>query len=138
MFKVVCLAGNQPLHMPGSHVREPNLLADIPAFPFQNVVADLFEIESYKYIVYPDRLTRFVELAYFPSATTSTVIINTLSEFFHRWGVPEEIPLDGASNIQSTEIKDWLKSWGVKVRLSSAHYHQSSGRAEVGVKVFFR
>ena len=117
-----------------SHVREPILLADIPEFPFQNVVADLFEIESYKYLVYADRLTGFVELAYFPSTTTSTVIINTLREFFHRWGVAEEISLDGASNLQSAEIKDWLKSWGVRVRLSSAHYHQSNGRAEVGVK----
>ena len=117
-----------------SHVRKPILLADIPEFPFQNVAADLFEIESYKYLVYADRLTRFVELAYFPSTTTSTVIINTLREFFHRWGVAEEISLDGASNLQSTEIKDWLKSWGVRVRLSSAHYHQSNGRAEVGVK----
>ena len=117
-----------------SHVREPTLPADIPEFPFQNVVADLFEIESYKYLVYADRLTGFVELAYFPSTTTSTVIINTLREFFHRWGVAEEISLYGASNLQSTEIKDWLKSWGVKMRLSSAHYHQSKGRAEVGVK----
>ena len=117
-----------------SHVRKPILLADIPEFPFQNVVADLFEIESYKYLVYADRLTGFVELAYFPSTTTSTVIINTLGEFFHRWGVAEEISLDGESNLQSIEIKDWLKSWGVTVRLSSAHYHQSNGRAEVGVK----
>ena len=67
-----------------SHVREPILLADIPEFPFQNVVADLFEIESYKYLVYADRLTGFVELAYFSSTTTSTVIINTLREFFRR------------------------------------------------------
>ena len=57
-----------------------------------------------------------------------------MREFFHRWVVAEEISLDGASNLQSTEMKDWLKSWGVKVRLSSAHYHQSNGRAEVGVK----
>ena len=113
-----------------SHVREPVLLEDIPEFPFQNVVADLFETESYKYFVYADRLTGFIELAYFPSTTTSTVIINTLRENFFT----EEISLDGASNLQSTEIKDWLKSWGVRVRLSSAHYHQSNGRAEVGVK----
>ena len=119
-----------------SHVRKPILLADIPEFPFQNVVADLFEIESYKYLAYADRSrqTGFVELAYFPSTTTSTVIINTLREFFHRWGVAGEISLDGASNLQSTEIKDWLRRWGAKVRLSSAHYHQSNGRAEVGVK----
>ena len=109
-----------------SHVREPIFLADIPEFPFQNVVADLFETQSYKYLVYADRLTGFVELAYFPSTTTSTVIINTLREFFHRWGVAEEISLDGASNLQSTEIKDWLKSWGVRVRLSSVKWASRS------------
>ena len=116
-----------------SHVREPILLADIPEFPFQNVATDLSEIESYKYLVYADRLTGFIELAYFPSTTTSAVIINTLREFFHRWGVAEEISLDGASNLQSTEKKK-LESWGVKVRLSSAHYHQSNGQAEVCVE----
>ena len=79
MFKVVCLAGNQPLHMFGSL----SFWQIFPEFPFQNVVADLFEIKSYKYLVYADRLTGFVELAYFPSTTISTVIINTLREFFH-------------------------------------------------------
>ena len=42
--------------------------------------------------------------------------------------------LDGASNLQSTEIKQWLNKWGTKIRKSSAYYPQSNGRAEAGVK----
>ena len=115
-----------------SHVREPILLADIPEFPFQNVVADLFEVESYKYLVYADRLTGFVELAYFPSTTTCAVIINTFRELFHRWGVAEEISLDGPSNLQSTEINKRLaqklvcKSEAVISSLSSVKWASRS------------
>ena len=86
------------------------------------------------YLVYCDRLTAFAELAHFPVSTTSYNIINSLREFYHRWGVAEEISLDGAMNLQSSEIVNWLTSWGTVVRKSSAYYPQSNGRAEAGVK----
>ena len=117
-----------------SQQKEPLIPAPIPDYPFQNTVADLFEINKTMYLVYADRLTGFVELAYFPSSPTSSVIINTLREYFHRWGVPEEISLDGGPNLNSLEMKTWLKSWGVQQRLSSAYYPQSNGRAEAAVK----
>ena len=48
--------------------------------------------------------------------------------------MPEEVSLDGAPNYTSSEITEWLKSWGVSCRISSAYYPQSNGRAEVAVK----
>ena len=63
------------------------------------------------------------------------LIINVLREFFQRWGVPEEISMDGAPNYMSQKITTWLTSWGVThTRVSSAYYPQSNGRAEVAVK----
>ena len=44
------------------------------------------------------------------------------------------ISIDGATNYTSREITDWLEKWGVHIRLSSAYYPQSNGRAEAGVK----
>jgi hypothetical protein len=120
--------------MAPSKVREPLTPSPIPDYPFQNVVADLFEIDGCHYLVYVDRLTGFPELAHYPSSTSSYNIINSIREFYHRWGVPEEISLDGGPNLQSTEITEWLESWGTKVRKSSAYYPQSNGRAEAGVK----
>jgi hypothetical protein len=120
-------------HAP-SKPREPLISTDPPSYPFQKVASDLFEIGAEHYLVYVDRLTGFPELAHFPNSTTSSVIINTMREFFHRWGVPEEMSLDGAPNLKSVEIKEWLTSWNVNVRLSSAYYAQSNGRAEAGVK----
>ena len=94
----------------------------------------MFQIDNNFYLAYVDRLTGFAELAHFPTSTTSTSIINTIREFFHRWGVAEEISLDGCPNNVSNEIKLWFASWKVQVRLSSAYFPQSNGRAEAGVK----
>ena len=117
-----------------SQTKEPLIVSQVPEYPFQRVVADLFEIEGFKYLVYADRLTGFVELAHFPISTVTSIVINSLREFFHRWGVPEEISLDGGPNVDSNEITKWLKHWNVNVIKSSAHYPQSNGRAEAGVK----
>ena len=120
--------------MAPSKGREPITMTAPPEYPFQQAVADLFEVHGHDYLAYVDRLTGFAELAHFPTSTSSYHIINTLREFFHRWGVVEEVSLDGASNLQSVEIKQWFEKWGVKIRKSSAYYPQSNGRAEAGVK----
>ena len=120
--------------MSPSKPKEPLIPTPTPDYPFQKVVADLFEVDGYHYLVYCDRLTAFAELAHFPVSTTSYNIINSLREFYHRWGVAEEISLDGAMNLQSSEIVNWLVSWGTVERKSSAYYPQSNGRAEAGVK----
>ena len=41
---------------------------------------------------------------------------------------------DGGKNLTSYKVREWLKSWGVELRISSAHYPQSNGRAECAVK----
>ena len=105
-----------------------------PDYPFQKFVADIFEESGYKYLAYADRLTRFVELAYFPTNTSSKAIIKTIRKFFQIWGIAEEISADGGPNLSSREIKEWLESWGVKLRLSSAYFPKSNGRAEAAIK----
>ena len=117
-----------------SHVQEPLIPSEAPEYPFQKVVADLFEIDGHHYLAYADRLTGFPELAHFPTTTKSSVIIDSLREFFNRWGAAEEISLDGGPNLNSKELRNWLTSWSVCYRLSSAYYPQSNGRAEAAVK----
>lgn len=121
-----------------SQQKEPLILAPVPEYPFQHVVADMFQKNGHHYIAYADRLTAFIELAHFPTSTVSALIINTLREFFHRWGAPEEITMDGGPNLVSLEVRTWLNKWGVKYRLSSAYYPQSNGRAEAAVKTLKR
>ena len=117
-----------------SQPKEPLIPTEPPEYPFQEVVTDLFEINGYHYLAYVDRLTGFAELAHYSASPASSHIISTMREFFHRWGVAEEVSLDGGPNLHSAETKRWLKSWGTNIRLSSAYYPQSNGRAEAGVK----
>ena len=57
-----------------------------------------------------------------------------LRSYFTQWGAPEEISTDGGTNLVSDEMTSFFKRWAVKVRLSSAQYPQSNGRAEAAVK----
>ena len=79
-----------------------------------------------------------MEVAYFPSSPTSNSIIDVIREFFQRFGVPEELALDGGPNIMSREIKAFLYKWGTTIRQSSAYYPKSNGRAEAAVKTMKR
>ena len=117
-----------------SQQREPLILAPIPDYPMQYVVSDLFEYNGYMYLIYACRLTGWVELGHFQVSTKSTEIINTIRNFFHIWGVPQEISVDGASNLLSQEFQKFLSCWSVQHRISSAYYPQCNGRAEAAVK----
>jgi len=55
-------------------------------------------------------------------------------QYFARWGVPEGISTDGGTNLTSYEVCKFLNKWGVVMRISSAQYAQSNGRAEAAVK----
>ena len=57
-----------------------------------------------------------------------------LRRYFGECGVPEEISVDGGTNLVSAEMRTFLDRWGVTVRQSSAGYPQSNGRAEAAVK----
>lgn len=114
--------------------REPLLPTPPPEYPFQMTAADMFQVNGKHYMVYVDRLTGWLEIACFPNGTTSSKIILVLRRYFSQWGAPEELSTDGGTNLVSTEMAEFFKRWGVKTRLSSAHYPQSNGRAEAAVR----
>ncbi|KAF0291933.1 uncharacterized protein FJT64_009979 [Amphibalanus amphitrite] len=119
-------------HAP-SQPREPPIMTPPPDYPFQQVVADLFEIGGNKYIVYADRLTGWLRLDVLRSASSGR-LISLLRRYFSECGVPEEISVDGGTNLVSAEMRAFLDRWGVAIRQSSAGYPQSNGRAEAAVK----
>ena len=68
------------------------------------------------------------------SSGKATAVCDALRNWFCTYGVPEEISLDGGPPFDSQGYKSFLEDWGVKKRMSSAHYPQSNGRAELAVK----
>ena len=118
---------------PSQH-KEQLIYTPPPDYPFPQVVMDLFSKDNILYLAYACRLTGWLEISYFPGSSASQEIINLLREFFHRFGIPEEISMDGGPNLDSKAVLSFLSAWGVRRRLSSAYYPQSNGRAEAAVK----
>lgn len=121
-------------------IHSPSLPAEImeltppPDYPFQSTVVDMFQLEGHMYMAYADRLTGWIEVAHFPNGTNSTKLKTIIRRYFTRWGAPEQISMDGGTNLVSEEMATFFRRWGVSVRISSAHYPQSNGRAEAAVK----
>ncbi|XP_042213526.1 uncharacterized protein K02A2.6-like [Homarus americanus] len=120
-------------HAP-SQPPEPLLLMPPPEYPFQQMVVDMFQVEGHIHLAYADRLTGRLGIAHFPSGTSSYKIMAQLRCYFTRWGTPEQIFMNGGTNLVSEIMMEFFRKWRVAVRLSSPQYPQSNGRAEVAVK----
>ena len=122
---------------PSNH-KEPSTGPVHPDYPFQQTVTDIFHMAGRKYITYADRFSGWTEVASTHSDSNAPTICNILRRYFINFGVPEELTSDGGPPFNSQEFSNFLKSWGVSHRLSSAYYPQSNGRAEAAVKCMKR
>ena len=118
-----------------SQPKEPIELSPSPDYPFQRICADYFEIGRHAYLSIVDRYTGWIIVYHFPEHARSEGLINACRKVFESYGVAEEISSDGGPQFIATRFKKFLEDWGVEHRLSSAHYPQSNGRGEIGVKV---
>ena len=116
-----------------SQQKEPLMEPPQPEHPFQLAVTDLYYIAGKTYLVYADRYTGWVEVAYMERGNSMSVC-NQLRQYFITYGVPEELGSYGGPPFDSTEFTQFLRNWGVRRRLSSVGYPQSNGRAELAVK----
>ncbi|KAG0726007.1 Transposon Ty3-I Gag-Pol polyprotein [Chionoecetes opilio] len=120
-------------HAPSSPA-ETLLPTPPPQYPFQQVVADLFQLDGHTYIAVADRLSGWLEVEHLSGDATSARLITVFRRWFKRFGIPEELSCDGGTNLTSQESRGFLDTWRVRLRVSSAHYPQSNGRAEAAVK----
>ena len=115
----------------------PPLPTTPPSTPFEAVFADFFAYGGRHYLVIGDRLSGWVEVFGSPAGTTlagAAGLIRHLRSFFATFGVPEELSSDGGPEFTAGCTEAFLRLWGVRHRVSSAHFPQSNGRAEVAVK----
>ncbi len=133
-IKTLCASCKSCRENSPSQTKEPLIVTGPPEYPFEKVASDLFTENQAWYMAFACRLTGWLEIAFFPTSTRSGEIIRIFRDLFQRFGIPEEISLDGASNLKSGETLSFLDSWGVVRRLSAAYYPQSNGRAEAAVR----
>lgn len=109
----------------------------IPQTPFEAIFSDYFNYAGHQFLVIGDRFSGWVEIHSAKSGTVSAGadgLVASLRKFFSTFGIPEELSSDGGPQFTSETTRTFLRQWGVHHRISSAHFHQSNGRAEVAVK----
>ena len=120
-----------------SQAPTPSEPAVPPLTPFEQIFADFFEFGGRHYLVAGDRLSGWSEIFSTPSGSAwsgARGLIGCLRSLFSTFGVPDELSSDGGPEFTAGVTKDFLKTWSVRHRISSAYHPQSNGRAEVAVK----
>ena len=70
--------------------KEPLITSTLPDYPWQQVVADLFQLKGANYLVIVDYFSRYPEVHKL-TTTTSQSIINSLKTVFAHHGIPETL-----------------------------------------------
>eukprot|EP00794_Sanderia_malayensis_P017188 gene17188-18918_t len=132
----VCVLRNQSRQcneQAPSQRKKPTISTDPPEYPFQQVAIDLFKLSGFGYMIYVDAYSGWIEVATV-NYSTFEYIKKVLLMYFAIFGVPLELASDGGPPFDSFKYRNFLTTWNIHRRLSSAYYLQSNGRAEVGVK----
>ena len=120
-----------------SQAATPSVPADPPSSPFEQIFADYFDFGGYHYLVAGDRLSGFTEVFCTRTGSSNSGargLVKCLRQWFRTFGVPRQLSSDGGPEFKADVTAEFLKTWGVTHRVSSAYHAQSNGRAEVAVK----
>ncbi len=120
-------------HLP-SLPRETLQADPIPTRVFEEIGADYFEVRGKHFLALVDRLSGFPMVYKCTGSPTAASTVDALRHCFAHVGCPIRILTDGGLQFTAQETQDFLSRWGVRHRLSSAHYPQSNGLAESAVK----
>ena len=120
-----------------SQPKTPPIEPWIPSTPFEAIACDYFQYRGWYYFVAADRLSGWTEQSRIKPGTNnagSTGLCKALRALFATFGVPTEISSDGGPEFTAKSTENFLERWGVRHRVSSAHFPSSNGRAELAVK----
>ena len=104
-----------------------------PQYPFQYVVSDFFEHCGCNYFLFCDRYSNWLSV-FRSKKSNSAAVITQLRSYISTFGVMDELGTDGASVYTRSEFQFFLKSFGIRHRMSSAYNPHSNQRAEGAVK----
>ena len=104
----------------------------LPMYPFQRICADFFTYKGVFYLCIVDRYSNWPIIE--KTTGGASGFIDSLRRIFVTYGIPDELASDGGSEFVSGNTQNFLKSWEVHHRLSSATFPPQNCRAEIGVK----
>jgi hypothetical protein len=86
------------------------------------------------YMVYADRLSGFPFVKEWRKDPNPSEVLKEVRRYFVNMGLPVQMRTDGGPQFAAKEFRDFLKKWGVDSVLSTPHYPQTNGHAELSVK----
>ena len=110
--------------------KEPMIPDNVPDRPWQHISVDKLSIKGREYQLITDYFSKFVELELLPRNPTSYNCIQHIKNVVSRFGLPERLRSDGDPLYMSIEFKNFVKSYDIKHKESSAGYAQSNGFIE--------
>ena len=119
-------------HAP-SQPRDPPHRYPDPNYPFEQLVADFFEIRGRHYIVIVDRYSNW-PIVVKMGQTNSSETVKIFRKVFETYGVCSHLTTDGGTQFTGGEFETFMKKWGVIHSQTSSHTPHSNLRAETGVK----
>ena len=103
--------------------------------PFEQIHADLGEVNGRNYLIMVDQYSGWPHVIPFKDVNTSArQVIHETRLFFSQVGAPLKFWSDNGPQFAAAEFKQFLTDWGIIGGTSSPHYAQSNGRAEAEVK----
>ena len=118
-----------------SNPREPLIPTALPQWPFQAICMDFFVVGPHTYLACADRYSGWLIVYHIkPGGSKRHQLLTLCRELFATYGAPDEISTDGDPIFMSGDFQQFLTTWFIRHRLSSAHYPTSNGRAELAVK----
>ena len=103
-----------------------------PEYPFQHICADYFHHEGSAYLVLVDRYSGWPIVT--PAHNGASGLASTLRDTFATFGIPDTLTSDGGPEFAAHSTREFLATWGVHHRISTAYNPHANCRAEVAVK----
>ena len=102
-----------------------------PTTPFEHIFADYFNYGGRHFLVIGDKFPGWAEV--FGTSLGSNIagaaaLVSLLRTYFATFGVPDQISTDGGPEFKAFATQQFLKTWVVEHRVSSAYFLQRAGR----------
>ena len=118
-----------------SQAKLPPVDPVVPEYPFQHICMDYFQLNGKSYGIVVDRFTNWPMIY---TGDTADDVCDVLAVVSRDYGIPETVSTDGAQCYVAEKVKNFMKLYGIKHRVSSVANAHSNCRAELGVKTVKR
>ncbi len=106
----------------------------IPELPWEEVATDLFDYQGSKYLLVVDYFSKFIEVKKLGTNSTSSPIINALTQIFATHGIPQRLRSDNGPPFNSSEFAEFANNYAFRHITSSPHHPKSNGLVERSIQ----